>query len=312
MRSPRALHPAQIPLLASTMRRLVTSPTKLLAVLAALLSTAALMPLAGSASAAPTIQPSGSWHGAFQVACRFSHTNSDDPIVYPGKVGAAHQHQFFGNRTTNAHSTRASLLGEATTCSRPGDTAAYWTPSLLNNGQRVTPDRLIAYYRSSRIKDVKTIKPFPRNLRMIAGSHMGSAANPQSTEFVSWKCGDGLDGTAKPPASCGDLLRLRIEFPNCWDGRNLDSADHKSHMTYAPSSGRGCPTSHPVAVPSLHLNFKWKVSGPLSGVALSSGGVHSAHADFFNSWNQDAQAQLVRQCLNSSMVCASTLNDAPK
>jgi hypothetical protein len=292
--------------------RLIKSPATKLAMLAALLLTAALLPWANSASAAPTIKPSGSWHGSFQVACRSSHNNFDDPIVYPGKVGAAHHHDFFGNRTTNAFSTLASLTGEATTCSRPGDTAAYWTPSLYNDGKRVTPDRLIAYYRTSRIKDVKTIKPFPAGLRMVAGNHMATAANPQSTQFVNWKCGDGLDGTAKPPARCGDLLRLRIEFPNCWDGRNLDSADHKSHMTYSPSSGRGCPSSHPVEVPSLHLNFYWKVSGDLSGLALSSGGVYSGHADFFNSWNQDAQAQLVRQCLNSSMVCGSTLNDAPK
>jgi hypothetical protein len=280
--------------------------------LAAVLLTAALVPSANSASAAPTIQPSGSWHGSFQVSCRSSHSNFDDPIVYPGQVGAAHHHDFFGNRTTNAFSTTANLVGKATTCSRPGDTAAYWTPSLYNNGKRVAPDRLIAYYRTSRIKDVKTIKPFPAGLRMVAGNHMATAANPQSTKFVNWKCGDGLDGTATPPARCGDLLRLRVEFPNCWDGRNLDSPDHKSHMTYSPSSGRGCPASHPVPVPSLHLNFKWKVSGSLSGVALSSGGVYSGHADFFNSWNQDAQAQLVRQCLNSSMVCGSTLNDAPR
>jgi hypothetical protein len=281
--------------------------------LAALLLTAALVPwAASSASAAPTIQPSGSWHGSFQVSCRSSHTNFDDPIVYPRQVGAAHHHDFFGNRTTDAYSTTANLVGKATTCSRPGDTAAYWTPALYNNGQRVEPDRLIAYYRTSRIKDVKTIKPFPAGLRMVAGDHMATAANPQSTRLVNWKCGDGLDGTATPPARCGDLLRLRVEFPNCWDGRNLDSSNHKSHMAYSPSSGRGCPSSHPVPVPSLHLNFKWKVSGALSGVALSSGGVHSGHADFFNSWNQDAQAQLVRQCLNRSMVCGSTLNDAPR
>ena len=297
LRSLRALQRAKTPLLAWTI---------------GLLLTAALVPWAGSASAAPTIEPSGSWHGSFQVACRFSHTNFDDPIVYPGKVGAAHQHEFFGNRTTNAFSTRANLVGKATTCSRPGDTAAYWTPSLSNNGQRVTPDRLIAYYRTTRIKDVKTIKPFPRGLRMIAGNSKATAASPQSTQFVNWKCGDGLDGTAKPPARCGDLLRLRVQFPNCWDGRRLDSRDHKSHMRYSPSGGRGCPASHPVEVPSLHLNFYWKVRGPLNGVALSSGGVHSAHADFFNAWRQKAQKRLVRRCLNASMVCGSTLNDAPK
>ena len=81
----------------------------------------------------------------------------------------------------------------------------------------------------------------------------------------------------KVPASCPNKpLRLRVEFPNCWNGRNLDSADHKSHMAYAGVNGaRGCPASHPVAVPSLSLNFRWKISGSLSGVRLSSGGVYS-------------------------------------
>jgi Domain of unknown function (DUF1996) len=313
LRSPRAPHRVTTPQPAWTMRNRVTSPTRALAMLAALLLTAALVPSAvTSASAAPTIKPSGSWHGSFQVSCRSSHQNFDDPIVYPGKVGAAHHHDFFGNRTTNAFSKRKNLIGKKTTCSRPGDTAAYWVPALYNNGKRVKPDRLIAYYRTTRIKDVKKIKPFPKGLRMIAGDHMATRRNPQSTEFVNWRCGDGISGTATPPARCGGLLRLRVEFPNCWDGRNLDSANHKSHMTYSRSGGRGCPSSHPVAVPSLHLNFKWKVRGSLSGVKLASGGVHSGHADFFNAWKQKAQKRLVRRCLNSSMVCGSTLNDAPK
>lgn len=57
-----------------------------------------------------------------------------------------------------------------------------------------------------------------------------------------------------------------------------------------PAGVRGCPASHPVPVPSLELNFRWKISGPLSGVSLSSGGVHSGHADILNSRHQDVRA----------------------
>ncbi|WP_309624448.1 DUF1996 domain-containing protein [Methylibium sp.] len=46
----------------------------------------------------------------------------------------------------------------------------------------------------------------------------------------------------------GDELWQGVFFPQCWDGKNLDSPDHKSHMAY-PSDG-GCPRSHPVALPS--------------------------------------------------------------
>jgi len=265
----------------------------------------------------PAAGAGGGNFGSIQVVCRSSHTNSDDPIVFPRQPGAAHQHDFFGNTSTNAFSTVASLTGKPTTCSRPGDTAAYWAPTLLNNGRRVVPDRVIAYYRTSRIRDIASIRPFPRGLKMIAGSSTATASNPQPTRITNWNCGDGVDGTAKMPSSCPnttkDTLRLRIEFPNCWNGRTLDSPDHKSHMAYAGVGGAsGCPKSHPVAVPALSLNFRYKISGPLSGIRLSSGGVYSGHADFFNSWNQRVLARLVHDCLNAGQVCVSKIGDAPK
>ncbi len=247
--------------------------------------------------------------------CRSSHTNSDDPIVYPRQPGAAHQHDFFANTSTNAYSTDASLAGKPTTCSRPGDTAAYWTPTLFNNGRRVAPDRIIAYYRARRMPSNVSIRPFPQGLKMIAGSHMATASDPQPTWITNWHCGDGVQGTARPPASCPVRpgLTLRIEFPNCWNGRTLDSADHKSHLVYSGQGGvRGCPASHPVPVPSLELNFRYQISGSLSGVRLSSGGVYSGHADFWNSWNQAIQAQLVRDCLNAGRICNSSISDAPR
>ena len=264
-----------------------------------------------------TTQPAaaGGSFGSMQVVCHPSHTSKDDPIVFPRQPGAAHQHEFFANRSTNAYSTVESLTGKPTTCSRPGDTAAYWVPAVLNNGRRVVPDRVIAYYRTTRIRDVTSVRPFPHGLKMVAGSAMATASDPQPTRIVNWDCGDGVTGTARPPASCpsGQALRLRIEFPNCWNGRTLDSADHKSHMAYAGVGGsQGCPSSHPVPVPALSLNFRYKISGSLSGVTLASGGVHSGHADFFNSWNQSVLSQLVRDCLNAGRICNSSISDAPR
>ncbi len=294
---------------------------------AALLAPVVAVGLAGTASDSATVDAQGTsatvaatetsargTFGSMQVVCRSSHTNHDDPIVYPRDRGAAHQHDFFGNTSTNAFSTRAKLRGKPTTCSRPGDKAAYWTPTLRNHGRRVVPDRVIAYYRTSRISDIESIRPFPRGLKMIAGSQLATRDDPQPTKYVNWNCGDGVEGTAGMPRRCVDkALRLRIEFPNCWNGRTLDSADHKSHMAYAGVRGvRGCPRSHPVAVPSLSLNFRWKIDGPLRKVRLSSGGVYSAHADFWNSWNQKVLKRLVRNCLNAGRVCTSTIADAPR
>lgn len=284
--------------------------------IAALLSAGLAAALGAAGVLGTTTPPAAAAHGAFgsiQVTCKPSHARPDDPIVFPRDPGAAHQHEFFANTSTDAYSTTASLLGKPTTCSRPGDTAAYWVPAILNNGQRVLPDRVIAYYRTRKIHDISTIRPFPRGLKMIAGSATATATKPQPTSITNWNCGDGPTGTAGVPSSCPDKpLRLRIVFPNCWDGVRLDSADHKSHMAYAGANGaRGCPASHPVPVPALELNFRWKISGPLSGVRLSSGGVHSGHADFFNAWNQSVLAQLVRDCLNAGRVCNSGIQDAP-
>jgi hypothetical protein len=47
----------------------------------------------------------------------------------------------------------------------------------------------------------------------------------------------------------------------CWDGKNVDSPDHKSHVAY-PSSGTfestgPCPATHPVRLPQLMYEVMW-------------------------------------------------------
>ena len=91
-----------------------------------------------------------------------------------------------------------------------------------------------------------------------------------------------------------------------------ESANLAVEHVNAGGGVKGCPASHPVPVPSLSLNFRYKISGPLGGVSLASGGVYSGHADFFNSWNQNVLAQLVKDCLNAGRTCVSTISDAPR
>jgi hypothetical protein len=75
---------------------------------------------------------------SLKIECNASHTAADDPIVFPGRPGAAHLHEFFGNTSTNASSTYASMVGKPTTCPFAGDTAGYWMPALFNSsGQRI-------------------------------------------------------------------------------------------------------------------------------------------------------------------------------
>ncbi|MGH2829410.1 MAG: DUF1996 domain-containing protein, partial [Actinomycetota bacterium] len=215
----------------------------------------------------------------FVSACRFSHRAPDDPIVFPGQPGASHSHDFFANTTTDANSTLVSLLAGDTTCNRSEDTAAYWVPTLSRDGVAVRPIMVNAYYTP---RGKKAMAPFPAGLRIIAGD--SRATSPQPLMITSWSCGPNggvRDQSSPPQCTARNFLRMHVRFPDCWDGTNLDSADHRSHMAY---SRRGaCPSSHRVGVPSLRLNVVYPILGG-PGLSLASGGVYSGHADFFNAW----------------------------
>jgi hypothetical protein len=230
----------------------------------------------------------------FVVACSSTHRSNDDPIVFPRQPGKSHNHTFVGNRDADAFSTPASLRENpnAARCGPRTDASAYWFPTLYDAGRNpVRPLTSIIYY----VRRTGTVRPFPPGLKMIAGDPNARRAQPASV--ASWTC-EPPDGTtrvyATVPSCAGTrLLHMNVNFPDCWDGRRLDSADHRSHMAYA--AGGRCPASHPVAVPMMRMMILYAAVGP--GAQLSSGR-YSEHGDFINAWDQDAFEQLVRRMNN--------------
>ena len=244
--------------------------------------------------------------GVFSVRCVFSHNASDDPIVSPGRPGEAHGHEFFANRSTNASSTYGSMLAGGTTCPLTGDTAAYWYPSLMApDGTRVPPVQVLAYYRSAPTTDTQTI---PADLRMIAGGNTNLPPAPiLAQRSLSWSCVDTGPFSTTPP-NCGKKqIKAHVHFPWCWDGANLDSADHRSHMAYG-SSGRTCPATHPVMLPRLTLHVTYGVKNA-TGYMLASDEMFglpagtSLHADFWQTWDQGVLDFLVNRCLRGGESC---------
>lgn len=251
----------------------------------------------GGVPSGPSAQAS---NGApiFFTVCSLSHRSSDDPIVYPGQPGAAHSHDFTGAWSTDAFSTLRTLRGSGTTCDVPGDTAAYWTPTLYDSAGQPIEGKTFAYFMGEG-KARETIRPAPAGLRIVADM----SAHPAS----GWHCGDAdpkrLGGTRSKtsiptcPNGVSTLLQAKVVFPDCWDGKHLDSPDHRSHMAYANKATHRCPRSHPVPVPLLNLKTKYQsFGGP--GLRISSGGPETFHADFFNSFQQDALTRLVNLCIN--------------
>ena len=239
----------------------------------------------------------------FLVECPFSHALFDDPIVFPNVSRAAHLHVFFGNNGTNAASTYESLLAGTTNCDQPADTAAYWVPALMQGETMITPIKSVAYYRPGEGVDPTAVQPYPPGLKIIAGD--AGAEQPQNTGVVAFTCGTAIRRDALPP-TCPERrpLRMLVTFPDCWDGVNVDSDDHSSHMAYG--SGGACPATHPVPVAQLQFSVDYGFSGDPAGLSLASGSLLTGHADFFNGWVQDKLVAEIRTCLHRKVVCAIT------
>jgi hypothetical protein len=92
-----------------------------------------------------------------------------------------------------------------------------------------------------------------------------------------------------------------VTFPDCWDGQRLDSADHTSHVAYR--TGAHCPPGHPVSIPQLVLDVVYQFHGLPTGMALASGSVWTAHADFLNAWDPAELTRLVEECLGREQAC---------
>jgi hypothetical protein len=244
-------------------------------------------------------------HHEFQANCAVSRSNlPDDPIVFPNMPGASHSHTFLGNNTTNAATTLASLQSGGTACITPGDKTGYWQPTLFNGDTAVQPEgRQVIYYKSGVI-DYRSVRPFPPGLRYIVGSPSATLEefknNPGHVE--GFECGD-LTNNWDIPANCapGSQLNVRFQAPSCWDGRYLDTPDHKSHMAY-PVVGV-CPADHPVAVPMIEFKMAWPVSGNMANVHFASGRGYSFHYDVYNAWDPATLAALTTHCINGGLQC---------
>ncbi len=231
-------------------------------------------------------QPASAASAIFNASCLPSHVANDDPIVYPGLPNAAHTHEFSGAWTTNAYSTGDSLRRSSTSCDPLEDTGAYWMPSLYMKGTRMDIDHTTAYYaagRQSSDSQRAKIKAFPPDFRMIADLSNSSYAKT-GYEHAGWMCGSEqvkwgyLASLTTIQYHCPYGLQLRIIFPDCWDGKNLDTVnpdgtpavnpvtkkaypnDHRSHVTYSLSNGN-CPTEYPVGVPRMDLKVNYKTKG---------------------------------------------------
>jgi hypothetical protein len=253
---------------------------------------------------------------------------SDDPIVRPGQPGASHLHTFFGNTGTNANSTAESLAATGNGSCRGGtiNRTGYWVPTVIDTktGTPIGPDLIHVYYKSGYIvRPVSKVQAMPPGLRMVAGDPMATGKQ-SGVGDMNWSCFDGGAGQNKQPFihDCGDgPLSMNVEFPQCWNGKDLDSPDHRSHMAYA-IEGKGCPASHPVALPviSFHVLYNmvqkdangrthkvdisgWRLSSDMYDAGKPGG--FSVHGDWFYGWKPSIVDMWIPACVQRIATCGS-------
>ncbi|MFL6664645.1 MAG: DUF1996 domain-containing protein [Rhizobacter sp.] len=267
--------------------------------------------------------------GAFRTICAYSHMAFDDPIVYPGEPGKSHLHVFFGNTGTNAYSTATSLAksGNSTCLGGIANRSAYWVPATIDTrtGTPLVPGNANLYYKNGYNGiGPSQVRPLPAGLRMIAGDATNSTdvwKNGKEKWHGSpyqFKCigniPDYMASQEIPNCPVGTSLWEVVTFPQCWDGRRLDSPDHKSHMSYAVN--RRCPDTHPVPVPEITFNIiypvrekdatlHWRLASDMYDPSLPGG--RSMHADWFDGWSQPVKEAWVKGCNQAQRDCHSFL-----
>ncbi|KAI0245871.1 hypothetical protein BJV78DRAFT_1079384, partial [Lactifluus subvellereus] len=243
-----------------------------------------------------------------------------DPIINPGRA-SSHLHTIMGSSAIGYGTTFGDLRNsQCSTCKVKDDKSAYWIPQLYyqyKNGsfQAVTHGGMIVYYIQRNAPN-ETVQAFPDGLRIFTGNpYARSNTGTPESKAISWNClnFNAPPGTQTPGfanTNCPDGLRAQVFFPACWDGVNLDSSDHKSHMAYPDRIDNGlCPSSHPIHLVSIFYEVYYNVA-PFN--ALNNGGRfvlangdptgYGLHGDFLNGWDRSVLSRAITTCTAASGV----------
>ncbi|MEU9014600.1 DUF1996 domain-containing protein [Streptomyces sp. NPDC048479] len=265
--------------------------------------------------------------GTFRSRCGVNaqgQFNSDNVIVAPGVTnGAHHTHDYVGAVGVDGFTTNESLAASRTTCTN-GDRSTYYWPVLRdrsgvqesdadkqgggaegNIGAILTPATVsLQFVGNPRSK----VTAMPRFLRIITGDAKANA-NGGANANARFTC-TGLENRVElkdkyPICPQGSKLMRVSKFQSCWDGKNTDSANHRSHVAFADARGT-CPAGFR-PIPQLVQRVTYNGLAGSTGFAIDSfpESLHKPvtdHGDFINAMPDALMKQAV-SCINTGRRC---------
>ena len=251
----------------------------------------------------------------FGTTCDVSGHSDQDPIFEPVD---GHDHIFFGAIEVMNDDTGDTLRGEpttSTTCHRTENHSAYWLPEVYRDGS-TTPlpvdmdskglgDNTI-YYRAGDVRNSGIITVFPSDFEIVARDDGGPGD-------VKWSCDrTGRPLTEAPPSTCSTkLLKVNIQFPQCWDKVQVLDSERKPEFLLMANRDGNC-TFNGVkwrAVPQITMSLNFVLPTTNVGTITVAGNdpmgnpgqlrYTSMHADFMNGWDQAVLTDLVTRCIKN-------------
>jgi len=176
-----------------------------------------------------------------------------------------------------------------------------------NDGTIIEPETAQLTFKGSPTGKVVAM---PQFLRILEGDAKISI-NGLKNARASWTCSGFEDRVIDKYPICpnGSKVKRIHTFPSCWDGKNTDSANHRTHIVYPDAKTGQCANGFQ-AVPQLVTTLTYNVPRAnqiakqfkVDSFPTESHNPQSDHDDFANVMSKAIMNRLVN-CVNSGKQC---------